>query len=151
MLFMLTVCDHLKEFLSIEFLFDFHFQNDSGSASVLFLQILTVLLCLPWLKQNVSNVSVSFLSSGLSLFYHNPYLPFLCSACLSLAFLRFACLSFACLTSLVTVSLISVLFVLVLFVSVLFVSVLLGSVSLVSVSPISACFKGLTMIAFLRR
>ena len=28
MLFIITVCDHLKEFLSIEFLFDFHSQND---------------------------------------------------------------------------------------------------------------------------
>ena len=53
MLFMLTVCDHLKEFLSNEFLFDFNFQNDFGSALVLFLQISTVLLCLPWLKQSI--------------------------------------------------------------------------------------------------
>ena len=43
----------------------------------------------------VFDVSVSFLCSGLSLFYNNPYLLFLF---LSFAFLIFACLNFACLS-----------------------------------------------------
>ena len=110
MLFMLTVCDHLKDFLSIEFLFDFHFQNDSGSASVLlFANINCTFMFAIAQAKYVFNVSVSFLSSGLSLFHQSRYLLFLCSACLGFAFLSFACLSFACLTLLVTVLLISVL------------------------------------------